>query len=353
MKKNIKENKKVIPVFYAADENYLPYLAVAITSLKAHVSKEYEYRIHILCPGDLGENGKKIKKLETENISIRFENVANKMDRIQSFIHCRDYYTSAIYYRLFIPELFTQYKKAIYLDCDTVLLDDIANLYNVELGDNLIGAVADEAVASIDVFRDYTKNALGIPGNCYFNSGVIVMDLEKFRQINFCEKFCEVLSSYHFIVAPDQDCLNLICKGKIKYYDGEWNKMPIGGSAVKKPKLVHYNLTMKPWHYDDVLYQEYFWEYAEQTEFYDVIKAALAGFTAEMAERDRVGGERLLALAQAEADSPENYLNTVGRGAERTYKNENEVGRYGFIEDFSEPIGDFEADRRTRKSGAV
>ena len=342
--------KKTIPVFFAADKNYLPYLSVAITSLKAHSNPEFLYKIHVLYTGELGERANEISALAVENVSISFDDISNVIDRINAFIHCRDYYTDAIYYRLFIPELFTQYEKAVYLDCDTVLLDDIANLYQIDLKDNLIGAVADQAVAGVGAFRDYTRNALGIPPEEYFNSGVIVMNLNKFREIRFYERFCRVLGSYHFIVAPDQDCLNLICKGKVYYYGGEWNRMPIAGKDKKKPALIHYNLTMKPWHYDDVLYQEYFWEYAKQTAFYDAILQDLKEYTPEKKEWDKVGGERLIALALAEADSPNNYFRTV---ANDTRKNENEVDVYGFIEGFSAAFGDFEKDRRIREGRKI
>ncbi len=304
--------KRTVPVFFAADENYMPYLAVALTSLKENKSEGFDYKIHVLYTGDLNGYSKKIQKLEEEGFSIFFEDVTEKINRINDCIHCRDYYTPAIYYRLMIPEMFPQYDKVVYMDCDTVLLEDVAKLYTIDIGDNYIGAVADQAVAAVPQFVEYVKNALGISAEHYFNSGVIVMNLKQFRAIDFYEKFNAVLRSYDFTVAPDQDCLNLICKDKVHYYDGGWNRMPIAGLGEETPKLIHYNLTMKPWHYDGVLYAEYFWEYAAKTEFLDVIKAARASFTEEMAKRDVEGGKRLVALAQSEADNPHNFIRSVG-----------------------------------------
>ncbi len=304
--------KKIVPIFYAADENYMPYLAVALLSLKKTKSAEYDYRIHVLYTGELGISAEKIKKMEEENFTVSFEDVTEKINRITDCIHCRDYYTPAIYYRLMIPEMFPQYDKALYMDCDTVLLEDVAKLYTIDIGDNYIGAVADQAVASVPQFVAYTKNALGIDAKNYFNSGVIVMNLTKFREIDFYDKFNAVLRSYDFTVAPDQDCLNLICKDRVYYYDGGWNQMPIAGANDKKPMLIHYNLTMKPWHYDDVLYEEYFWDYAAQTEFLDVIKKAKANYTPRQMSQDAEGGKKLVALAQAEADNPHNFIRSVG-----------------------------------------
>ena len=335
-------NENVVPIFYAADENYLPFLGVALASLKAHMTKEREYHVHVLCSGALGDNAKKVKAMETENIRVSFHDVSKRIEEIINVLHCRDYYTPAIFYRLFIPDLFPQYDKAIYLDCDTVLCEDIAQLYDIDIKENLIGAVADEAVAGVAAFRAYTKKVLGILAEKYFNSGVITLNLKRLREMNFFQTFFNVLSSYAFIVAPDQDCLNLICKNKVHYYSSDWNAMPIGGKKIK-PKLVHYNLSLKPWHYDNVLYEEHFWHYAEQTPFLETIKKKKLAFTPERAERDRVNGERLIALAQAEADSAHNYLATMKENEKNKQK---EVGRYGFIEDFARTFGGDKANFR-------
>lgn len=305
-------NKTIIPIFYAADENYMPYLAVALAALKERMSDGYEYHVHVLYSGKINGAATKVKEMEEGNLFIHFEDVSDKIAKISDCMHCRDYYTSAIYYRLFIPELFPQYKKVIYMDCDTIALSDVAELYLTDIGDCLIGAVADQAVGAVEAFKAYTKYALEIDAERYFNSGVIVMNLVKFREMQFYDKFHSVLRSYNFTIAPDQDVLNLLCKDKVYYYGAEWNQMPIAGTQVGLPKLIHYNLTMKPWHYDGILYEEYFWAYAAKTVFLDVIKEAKANFTADRVKRDEEGSVKLVALAQAEAENPHNFIRSVG-----------------------------------------
>ena len=345
-KGNEGKREDAIPVFFAADENYMPFLAVTLTSLKAHIRADRMYRIHVLYTGELSENARIVQAMQTENFRIQFNDISEKIDAITHLMHCRDYYTSAIYFRLFIPEMFPQYDKAVYMDCDTVALDDIANLYDIDIGDNYIGAVADQVVAAILPFGEYTKNALGIEAEKYFNSGVIVMNLSQMRALRFYETFSKILGSYDFIVAPDQDCLNLICQGKVYYYDTSWNVMPLGAPQDNaKLKIIHYNLSMKPWHYDNVLYQEHFWKVAQKTAFYDIIVAKKSAFTPERAKKDEEQGERLIALALAEADSPCNYLHTVGaKRKNQCVKNENEADRYGFIEGFTRAAGGVKAD---------
>lgn len=343
-----KEEKKTIPVFFAADERYAPYLAVTLASIKAHISEENFYKMHVLTVGRNTETQNALRSMQSNNFKIYFHDVSSKRKEIEHLIHCRDYYTSAIYFRLFIPELFPEYEKAVYLDCDTVVLDDIAKLYNTDLKENLIGAVADQAVASVTAFREYVKNALGIMPDKYFNSGVIVMNLKKMREIGFYQVFNRILKSYHFIVAPDQDCLNLICKNKVLYLQKTWNTMPVGASKDDGSiKLVHYNLALKPWHYSGVLYEKYFWDFAESTPFFADIQKGKENFSAEEIFRDQEQGERLIALAQAEADSPCNYLKTVVKQNAKTKK---EGGRYGFNEDFAQESGDL-APYRTMRTG--
>ena len=306
------QGKKVIPIFYATDKNYIPYLAVALASVKACKSTEFDYKIHVLYTGDLNGYDEKITDMAEESFSIEFIDVTKEMNRISDCMRCRDYYTPAIYYRLLIPELFPGYSKVLYMDCDTIALSDVAELYNIDVQDNYLGAVADQVVGIVSEFGNYTKNALGIDGNKYFNSGVIVLNLEKLREINFYCQFEKVLRSYHFVIAPDQDVLNLICKDKVFYCGAEWNKMPLAGNNKEKPKLVHYNLSMKPWHYDGIDFEEYFWQFAAKTEFLDIIRQEKANFTPAMAQKDLESSQKLVLLAQEEADNPSNFIRSVG-----------------------------------------
>ena len=338
-------SKKTVPIFYATDKRYLPFLAVALQSLKETKTQDYEYRIHVLYTGELGSCADEILKMQEESFCISFHDVSQKLAEIEAYINCRDNYTSAIYYRLFIPDLFPQYDKAVYLDCDTVVLAEIGKLYDIDVKENYIGAVADEVVAGEKAFRNYTKNALGIDANKYFNSGVIVMNTKKFREVDFYQAFRCVLRCYDFIVAPDQDVLNLICKNHVYYYDSAWNVMPVAGKTKRKPKLVHYNLALKPWHYDNVKYEEHFWKYARHTAFFEHIVACKATFTTAQALRDKTGSQALIALAQAEADNPCNYAKTVAKKEQiKLQKRNNGVGMYGFIESFAKEKGELATD---------
>lgn len=302
---------KTIPIFYATDDNYVPFLCVSLCSLIKNANKNYNYNIHILNCGLLEENIMLIKDYESENVNIIFTNVSHSMKKFKKKLFLRDYYSNAIYYRLFIPNNFKEYDKVIYLDSDTVVKGDISMLYNNELGTNLLAATSDEAVANVKEFQDYTKNYLGVDGKNYFNSGVLVMNLKLLRKENFEKEFLNLLTSFEFKVAPDQDCLNVLCKDRILYLNKSWNKMPFNDNSVSVDdlNLIHYNLTAKPWHYSNILYEEEFWKYAKLTKSYNLILKLKNDYTKEEMEKDRIGGENLIILAKTLSESDDNFIN--------------------------------------------
>ncbi len=290
--------KSEIPIFFSADDNYIPCLSVAIHSLIANSNEENNYRIIILHTGMSLLGKAEVKRMETNNVRISFQNISHITTKLKKALalRLRDYYSETIYYRMFIPSMFPEYEKAIYLDADIALQDDIANFYNTDLGDNLLAGVPDQVIGSVPVFTRYAKEALGIAPNHYFNSGVLLMNLREMRKSRIEEKFLYRLINYNLdTVAPDQDYLNILCKGRVKYLPETWNKMPDYGKVYKTEELhlIHYNMFRKPWHYDDVRYQESFWNYAKETRYYDTLKKTLESYPEESKQADIKGAEKL------------------------------------------------------------
>lgn len=292
--------KKEIPIFFSADDNYIPCLAVAIQSLKDNASDENSYKLIILNTGMSDEGKKKIKSFETENIKIDFADISKTTSKMSKELElrCRDYYSETIYYRMFIPSQFPQYDKAIYLDSDVIIQEDIANFYNIDLGNNLLGAIMDQVVASEESFRKYAKVALGLESNeKYFNSGVLLMNLEGMRESNIENKFVYLLLKYNIdTIAPDQDYLNVLCKDRVLYIPETWDKMPDFGKRYDTSELhlIHYNMFRKPWHYADVPYSDVFWKYAKETEYFDDLQKELASYSEEAKKADSEGGVKLV-----------------------------------------------------------
>ena len=299
------DNKQVIPIFFAVDDGYIPFLAVSIQSLADHASDENQYVIKVLYTNISEENQKNISKYERENISIEFVDLNYYIEKIKDKLYTRDYYSKTTYFRLFIPNLYPQYNKVLYLDSDITILSDVADLYNIDMGDNLIAAAPDDVIQTIEVFQDYAEKVVGVADyRNYFNAGIIVMNLDELRKFDFQEKFLYLLSTVKFSVAQDQDYLNRLCKGRVKLFSNTWNRMPIGGDVVDRDDLhlIHYNLAFKPWHFENILYKEYFWECAKKTEYFDQILKIQSEYTDEDKFKDRESDKKLRELAQKECD---------------------------------------------------
>ncbi|MBE5756220.1 MAG: glycosyltransferase family 8 protein [Clostridiales bacterium] len=290
--------KNIIPVVFAVDENYMPYMSVAISSIVKNSNKSDFYRFYVLNIG-IGKTLKE-KLTDGENYSVEFIDVSKKLDEISGKLPLRDYYTNAIYFRLFIPSLFPEYDKIIYLDSDVVVLKSLSKIYNTDIKDNILGVVADELLTTVDIFGRYSEEYLGIDRRNYFNSGVLLINAKKCREINLEGTFFKVMKKHKFIVAPDQDALNVMCKDKVHYFDLGWNKMPTKNEFNKKEiGLIHFNLSLKPWHYDDITYGEYFWEYAVNSPFYDKILDDYKHFSEEDKKKDIEAEKNLLRLAKS------------------------------------------------------
>lgn len=298
-------NNKEIPIFFAVDDGYCPFLAVANQSLIDNSSAENTYLIKILHTDISDENKKKIAKYERENVDIEFVDLNYYIQKVKDKLYTRDYYSKTTYFRLFLPNLYPQYDKVLYLDSDIVILDDIAKLYNTEMGDNLVAAAPDDVIQFNEVFQVYVEKVVGVADyRRYFNAGILLMNLDEMRKFKFQEKFLYSLDRVTFAVAQDQDYLNRLCKGRVKLIDRIWNRMPIEDPKIKTEnvKLVHYNLAFKPWHFEDILYKEFFWMYAQETEYFDTIQNIRDNYTEEDRFKDNQSHDRLKKLAKKESD---------------------------------------------------
>ena len=304
-----------IPVFFATDDNYLPYLAVALQSLKENSSEKYRYEIYVLHSGVSEDYREKIESMQEENFSVTFVDVTEKLKDISAHLHMRDYYTCTTYFRVFIAEMFPEYDKAVYLDCDVVALGDISELYSYKLGDNLIGGAPCEGVNSFEVYKEYVRKTDGLNPDYFFNAGVLLLNLKGFREEGFYDKFAALLKAYKFVVIQDEDYLNVLCQDRVLRLARAWNKFPVAKDLLTKDELriVHYGMTWKPWHYADIPYQEYFWEYAKKTAFYPLIKEVFENYCEADRQKDKTCEDNLAQLAKNEAERADRYFAVYGK----------------------------------------
>lgn len=301
---------KTIPVFFACDENFVKFTAVTINSLIANASKEFFYDIHILCTKISEDKKQKVTKLANNNFKIYFDDVTNYLKSISYRLPIRDYYSKTTYYRLFISEMFPELDKALYLDSDMIVLGDISELYNNDIGENYVGACNEQAMIQTDVYGTYVEQCIGLDRNKYFNAGMLLINCAQFRKQKILDQFIRLLHEYSFVVTQDEDYLNFICKDKVFWIENSWNVETYGKIKYSEAtsKIIHYLMVGKPWHFKDVPFAEIFWNHARQTPFYKEINSVLENYTDEERKNDYESVDRLAKLAESETNRPDNFL---------------------------------------------
>lgn len=228
-----------VSICFASDDNYAPYLKVAIYSLLCNRNRERSYDIIILHKRISKEHQGEILGLADgkSGVSIRFVNVVEADRELQSDVGC--YYAVETNYRLLLfSKLFQNYRRMLYLDCDIIVTGDVGELFDVDLEGKSAAGVEDVefrwlAYTKRAIFLDnkpynvlnYCTDVLGIkdPGG-YVNAGVLLFDLEKCRQKVSFRDVVETLHSRNFFY-NDQDVLNILLEGNIKQVDCKWNYM--------------------------------------------------------------------------------------------------------------------------------
>ncbi len=291
--------KKTVNIVFGTNNKYAPYLTVALKSLIDNTSAERKYKIYIF-ESDIDDNLKSaiLSMINNiENISIEFINtdaIYNGYDTEKLFCHL--HFSKEMYLRGFIPQVLSDKEKAIYIDCDTIVQGDVAELFDIELGDNYLAAVKDfntilnyRYYPNVKIYFDQCLHFTNVAN--YFNSGVLLMDLQKLREIKLPDKMFELLDFHKELLYPDQDLLNLICDGKVKIIDNNWNYVFAINPAIvqdhnakelaleyvrgiSEPKIIHYLSEHKPWDLPDMFYGDIWWKWAKKTPIYqNLLKA--------------------------------------------------------------------------------
>jgi lipopolysaccharide biosynthesis glycosyltransferase len=289
-----------INIVFSADDNYAPYLAVAISSIKQNRTKNQLYDICVLDGGISAHNKKLINTLKDERFSIRYIDISGFLQNIDTKIfRLNAHFTIATYYRFFITQIFQNYSRILYLDSDIVVDRNIEELFKTDLGQYALGACTDvEMRRCIDIderyngsWRHYLQNVLHLSDSySYFQAGVLLFDITKLSQSDFLG---DCLDRLRFLKEPryvDQDVLNSLFDGKYQRLDLRWNHLwqipyyikdldrQLNSktyddymSAGKNPYIIHYAGAIKPWKNPEVDLAEVWWKYARQTPVYEEI----------------------------------------------------------------------------------
>ena len=272
----------IIDVIAAADDNYAMPLAVAVASVCQRLDPNHRIRLFLLARELSDANLRRLEDTFRGNpIDLRIIEPDVGMIADLSVSH---HISHAAYYRLLAGELLPQeIDKAIYLDCDVLVCDDLLDLWRQPLADNYCLATVDIAcpyidarlgcqnfrranpyMASLQPVRNYLE--LGLDGRSeYFNSGVMVLNLDRWRRENIAHRLLKTLRDHRrHVWCWDQYALNVLFHKNWGRFDPRWNqgahvyeypdarRVPIDvqewQTMKNNPSVIHFTTEFKPWH---------------------------------------------------------------------------------------------------------
>jgi len=279
-----------IAIAYGLDNQYTYPTIVSITSILENASSHTYYIFYLLVDK---KTFKKENKEKFENLEKRYErceiNIIEITDKNFKNANTKRY-PLATYYRLILADLLPDINRIIYLDGDTLIYTDLSEMYNLDMGNNIILGFVDNSYKKAEEF--------GIKTYKYIVAGVLLINLKKIRKENFTAKFFEFMDkNQDKLTQEDQTVINIVLHGRIGFLPpkfGIWNFVNkeavlrhnnygnenLGIKAYDEkeilkawniPSIIHY-VRAKPWKvrtkHTHVQFHEDWWRYAQMTEEY-------------------------------------------------------------------------------------
>ena len=231
--------KQPLHIVYSADHSYMLYCCVSILSLMEHLPKDCEAALHLLLDDSFCDEDARLldflkdrfPRMRLQTHRIEDEALPEREDSLWSRAAC---------FRLLLPELLPDVDVCLYLDSDTLVVDDISPLWRTDLTDAYVAGVFDD----IAPVREHTVGN-EIPGiDTYINSGVLLMNLALMRERSIQRELLKGVKKY---LVVDQDLLNVCCYGHVRLLPPEYNRIP--GVYAEKPRILHFLLRdyLRPW----------------------------------------------------------------------------------------------------------
>ena len=239
------------PLVFACDEAYAMQLSTTLRSIMESNRSGLPLDCHVLCDGFSEDTkGKVFDSLPKGSASIRW--VPVDLGLFQEFATL-PHISKMTFTRFLIPRIFPNtVSRVLYLDTDILVLDDLGPLCETKLEGAVLGAVLD----GLDLhLKSGAQDLEKVPQvRDYFNAGVLLIDLDRWRKERISEKALEYLTQHPQSPFADQDALNFACDGLWKRLEPRWNFQPyyekkkISEMAPEeRPGIVHFVTHAKPW----------------------------------------------------------------------------------------------------------
>ncbi len=257
----------------ASDENCLILMKVLIRSVIEN-NKESTINFHLFVSDMSQQSVDSLKKIESPKINVWIYELENEITKLRSQIKNKwaEKNSYMTYARLFMPYLLPKsVNKFLYLDCDTLVVSKLDDLFKMDLGENIVAGI-------MDVLPFFYKRYKGLENSCYINTGILLIDNDKWNQINASESILDYCLNHASDSYPDQDAINIFFKDKIKVLHPKYcvfypeysfpTKKQINGYGDRKsyysqaqlieaknnPAIIHYVDTVlgRPWQSNNI-----------------------------------------------------------------------------------------------------
>ncbi|MDR1819936.1 MAG: glycosyltransferase family 8 protein [Methanobrevibacter sp.] len=276
---------------FSADDNYSMQMCIAIVSLQEN-NPDDNKTVYIIDNGISEINLEKILSLRdiyyNLNLVVLDGSLVNHFFHELSLKYGVDYLNSskmAMFGRIFVGSLIPDnVDRVLYLDCDLIVNSNVSALFDIDLGVNYVGAVLDRITNIVSMNLSLS--------NVYFNSGVLLINLGKWREDKLEKKILseikrQVLNNSRFY---DQPILNRVLQGRVKVLPLEYNFFPFFKNEyffyrvlndgnfysleefeqIQIPCIVHFYSGCKPWYSNsNVPFRDYFIYYKSISPFKD------------------------------------------------------------------------------------
>lgn len=256
--------REAIPVVFCFDANFVNYAAVATFS--AFFNSKSKLKVYWVIPTEAEKDAQATKELlMSKGVDISIQIASD-----YQFTEWKEqgHIKKAAYQRLLIPDTIAV-PKIIYLDCDILVQADLGELFETEMGTNVVGGVYDAIGEKYSLMPK-------LNGDKYINTGVMILNLEALRKNKFFDKCTEIYNKFtHEVTFCDQCIINKYSEGQKLLIEPSWNdcfficnnlELPPSDALSKFQvgKILHFVGPIKPWSVNCPPHlADYWWKYAD------------------------------------------------------------------------------------------
>lgn len=273
-------------ILFCASASHLRHVAVAAVSLLDHLPGETAH-IHVMtCEID------RDAQLRLQRSLSRYQNAKLSIQVIPaadlSSLFVSRHVSRECYLRILAPTFLPKtIKRVLYLDCDVVVVDDVGPLWSTDLEGCVLAAAPDHPWDPDGRERERTL-LLGVSKHApYINSGVLLIDLERWRAARYTSRLLDFArKAGAALTFHDQDAINVVLADDIKLLDSRWNlqarmyRLPrhvfpdqfeTTRDGRRRPAIVHFTTADKPWIFGSQLpMRQYYYKYLDRTDWRQV-----------------------------------------------------------------------------------